>query len=263
MSRLRVIIRVITLSVVTAGMYALYLLVLAFLFPFGDAALWWRKFMFRKWAKATASIIGMKLTTRGRAPETPFFLVSNHLSYIDVIAFATQSDCVFIARGDVARWPVIGLLSRAAHTIFIDRTRRKDIPRVIDRIEKVMGTSQGVVLFAEGTSSEGARVLPFNPSLLEPAARAGFPVSYASISYRTPPGQVPANLSVCWWGDMTFVSHLLDLFRIPRFYATLVFGQETISDGDRKSLARRLQLAVEGQFTPVVGLEEECSARIF
>lgn len=263
MERLRVTWRVIALCAVTGAWYAVWLFGMALVFPFKRAAGRWRNLIFRTWARAVAAIAGMKIETRGEPPRPPFFLVANHLSYVDIIVLAARLDCTFIARSDVAHWPIIGLLCRSMGTIFIDRASRSDIPRVIALMEEAIGRGQGVVLFPEGTSSEGAKVLKFNSSLLEPAARAGYPVSYASLSYRTPPGCVPARLSVCWWGDMTFTRHLLDLLRVPEFTATLIFGAQTIQDGDRKALARRLWQAVDEQFIPVVTAEEQCSVTVY
>ncbi|MCI0485886.1 MAG: 1-acyl-sn-glycerol-3-phosphate acyltransferase [Blastocatellia bacterium] len=257
MKQLRVILKVIALCSLTAFLYALWISVNAFVFASEKTSRGWRSFIFRKWAGAAAAITGMRTTVYGTPPRPPFFLVSNHLSYMDIIALAAHLDCVFIAKSDVARWPVIGRLCRSAKTIFIDRKNRKDITRVIRLIERSMSAEQGVVLFAEGTSTEGARVLPFNSSLLEPAARAGYRVSYASISYSAPAGEVPAHMSVCWWGDMTFTKHLLELFRLPEFHATLVFGEETFQEADRKVLADKLWRAVQSQFIPVVKKEEE------
>ena len=262
MKQPRVILRAVALCSLIAFTYALWGAVSIFVFPFEKTARRWRSFMFRRLAGAAAAIIGMRMTVYGTPPRPPFFLVSNHLSYIDVIVLAAHLDCVFIAKSDVSAWPVIGRLCRSAKTIFIDRNNRKDIPRVIGLIEKTLKTGQGIVLFAEGTSSEGARVLPFNSSLLEPAARAGYRVSYASISYRTPADAVPAHLSVCWWGDMTFIKHLLGLFRLPEFNATLVFGEETFREDNRKILADKLWNAVQSQFIPVVSEEKEWSTSI-
>ncbi len=110
----------------------------------------------------------------------------------------------------------------------------------------------GIIVFAEATSSPGNTVLPFRPALLEWAARTGYPVHHASVSYRTPAGSPPAHLSVCWWGDMTLGPHLLGLCRLPRIEATIRFGADPIVERDRKLLAERLQRAVAEQFTPVV-----------
>jgi 1-acyl-sn-glycerol-3-phosphate acyltransferase len=151
-------------------------------------------------------------------------------------------------------------LCRSMDMIFIDRERRADIPRVLGLIEKAWQKKQGVIVFPEGTSSKGDALLPFKPSLLEPAVKARFPVSYASLTYQTPPHETPAYLSVCWWGDMTLAPHALDLFRLSEFHAKIVFGAQTFSEDDRKVLAQKLRQAIEQQFTPVIGLEGECKA---
>jgi 1-acyl-sn-glycerol-3-phosphate acyltransferase len=202
----------------------------------------------------------MRITVEGSRPKAPFFLVSNHLSYVDIIAFASQLDCVFVSKSEVKDWPVIGLLCRSMEIIFIDRQRRADIPRVIGLIEKAWKKNQGVIVFPEGTSSKGDSLLPFKASLLEPAVKAGLPVTYASVSYQTPPGEMPAYRSVCWWGEMTFLPHVLDLFRLSQFEAKLVFGAQTFLETDRKVLAQRLRDAICEQFTPVTDAEERCTA---
>ncbi len=146
----------------------------------------------------------------------------------------------------------MGTLCRAGDTLFIDRGNKRDIPRVMDQIERVLASERGVVVFPEGSSTKGADVQRFRPGLLEAAASAGLPVSYAALSYRTPPGTAPAHLAVCWWGDMTFAGHVPELLGLPEVRATLHFGKERIKERDRKVLARRLHYAVQEQFQPVV-----------
>jgi len=221
----------------------------------------WRGFVFHKWARAAAVILGVRVAVRGAPPAPPFLLVSNHLSYIDVMVFAAQLKCVFVARGDLADRPLVGSLCRGADTIFIDRQKRKDVARVNRLIDRALADGRGVVLFAEGTSTQGETVLPFKSSLLEQAARAGFAVSYAALSYRTNEGDPPAHLSVCWWGGMTFVKHLIVLLHLSEIRATVVFGAESIQANDRKVLAERLWRAVREEFVPVVAPEEAAAAR--
>ena len=194
----------------------------------------------------------MRVEVSGEPPRAPFCLVSNHLSYVDIVLLGSRLGCVFVAKGEVSDWPVIGFLARAAGTIFVNRRSKRDALRVLEIIERRIGLGDGVVIFAEGTSSRGDTVLPLKPALLEWAARTGLPVGYASLSYRTPAGVPSADLAVCWWGDMTFGPHLLDLCRLPEFHATLTFGREPIRDRDRKQLAARLHRAVREQFIPVV-----------
>ena len=137
-------------------------------------------------------------------------------------------------------------------TIFIDRTNKRDAVRVLEDLAGAVRDGDGVVLFAEATSSAGHTVLPFRPAMLDWAARSGHPVHYASVAYRTPAGAPPAHLAVCWWGDMTFGRHLVELSRLPRIEATIRHGTAPIAERDRKRLADRLQRAVAATFTPVV-----------
>lgn len=249
MRHLRAIVRGVALIVWTLAMYAALTIGLPFALKNPNR---WRGLVFHKWARATAAILGIRVAVQGAPPAPPFLLVSNHLSYVDVLVLASRMKCVFVARGDVAGWPAIGSLCRAAGTIFIDREKRKDVARVNGRIDQALDNGQGVVLFAEGTSSRGDTVRPFKSSLLEQAARAGLAVSYAALSYRTRDGEPPAHLSVCWWGDMTFVKHVIGLLHLSEIRAAVAFGAEPIQSNNRKVLAQHLWSAVGKQFTPVV-----------
>ncbi len=212
----------------------------------------WRHLCFRHWSRALLAVMGARVESRGTPPEPPFFLVTNHLSYVDVLVLASRVDGVFIAKAEVAGWPVIGSLCRSVGTLFVDRRMNRDLPRAIAAIDRTLAAGQGVVLFPEGTSTAGEEVARFHPSLLEVAARARYPVSYASLGYATARGAAPAHLAVCWWGDMELPGHLWGLLKLPGFHATISFGDRRIEDDDRKRLAQRLRRAVADLFTPVV-----------
>ncbi|MEK7834019.1 MAG: 1-acyl-sn-glycerol-3-phosphate acyltransferase, partial [Acidobacteriota bacterium] len=211
-----------------------------------------RKFIFISWARSLAVIVGMRVRIVGQAPRPPFFLVANHLSYVDIILLAGYLECTFIAKSEISDWPGMGWLASGIGTIFIDRKNFQDIPRVIGLIDETLATGLGVILFPEGTSTMGEGVMPFSPALLEPAARAAYPVSYAAISYATPPNEAPAHAAICWWGDMEFAPHFLKLLMVSKFEATVVFGEDAIQADERKLLARALRGAVNQQFIPVV-----------
>jgi len=243
----RAIARVPALLGITIFFYVLWAGIMPFLLGSAKARYGWRNFNFRRWARATAALLGMRVNLQGGPPRTPFFLVSNHLSYMDIVAFASQLDCVFVAKQEVAGWPVLGRLCRNMDTIFVDRNSRLDVLRVNTLIKEALGAGKGVLLFPEGTSTWGFEVLPFHSALFEPAVTGSYPVSYATIGYQTPPGQPPAHLSVCWWGDMAFLPHVYRLLQLTFFEATLVFGSHAIRADDRKTLAQRLWQAVEEQ----------------
>src|SRR5262249_5586080 len=160
--------------------------------------------------------------------------------YVDVVVLASRLECLFVAKKEVESWPIIGVLSRSVGTVFIDRSNRRDLARVNSEIAQALEDGRGVILFAEGTSTKASSVLPFRTSLVEAAARRGFPVSYAAVSYRVLGEAPPASLSVCWWGNMTFGSHFVGLLGLKRIQATVSFGSHEIRADDRKTLADRL-----------------------
>jgi len=207
----------------------------------------------RSWARGVALIWGMRVEVRGEPPRAPFFLVANHVSYADIILIYTQLSCVFLAKSEIAGWPIFGFLSRVAGTQFVDRKRKGDLKRVIAVLEDTLDRGRGVVVFPEGTSTEGAEVQRFKPSVFEVPAKRRFPVSCAAISYCTPEGAPPARLSICWWGDMPFVGHLYQGLGLPRFRALLSFDDRPLVSTDRKQLALEAREAVARRFTPVTG----------
>lgn len=212
----------------------------------------WRQVIFHKWAQAFAFVANMKIEVIGTMPKPPFFLVSNHLSYVDIPAYRAVLPAVFVAKSDIESWFLAGRMVRDMGAIFIDRRNRRDIPRagktVVERIE----SGEGVIIFPEGTSTSGEEVLPFNSSFLEFAAKNNLPVSYASISYRTEDKTGKASRYVCWGEDISFIDHMLRMFELKEFTAVLTFGEEPITKTDRKELAHELREKVKEKFVPVI-----------
>jgi 1-acyl-sn-glycerol-3-phosphate acyltransferase len=217
------------------------------------ARLRWRSWIFRTGSRRVLSVLGFDVRVTGPVPRPPFLLVTNHLSYMDILVLASRLGCVFVAKAEIRGWPVLGPICRAFGTIFINREERRDIPRVTAELEAALDRGLGVVIFPEGTSSSGKGVLPFRSPLLAPAARLGIPVHYAALGYQTSPGDPPAHLAVCWWGNTPFAPHVLGLLRLRRAEATIDFGCEPIVEPDRKLLASRLREGVLERFRPVTG----------
>ena len=166
-------------------------------------------------------------------------LVCNHLSYLDVIVLSSILPCVFVAKRDISAWPLFGWLARAAGTIFVDRKRRLSSPAVVERTRDAISGGSVVVLFPEGTSSDGSTVLPFKSALVEAAAQLRCPVAAASIEYALDDGSVADE--VCYWRDMTLVPHLLNLFFKREIRANYSFSPAQIRAGSRKEIARELR----------------------
>jgi 1-acyl-sn-glycerol-3-phosphate acyltransferase len=213
---------------------------------------YWRQISFRTWARAFARLVGMKIEVLGPVPKPPFFLVSNHLSYMDIPAIRAVAEGVFVAKADLRRWHVAGKIISDMGMVFIDRENRRDIPRAGARIIAKLSDGEGVIVFPEGTTTKGDGILPFNSSFLQFAAETDVPVSYASISYRTPEGEIPASTAVCWWDDTPLMTHMIRLFSLPGFTAIVNFGEQPVLSPDRKKLAGELHEKVRERFIPVL-----------
>jgi len=211
----------------------------------------WRARIQHLWSRGVCRILGVEVAVEGCAPRGAGLLVTNHLSYLDVVVLGAQLPCAFVAKSEVARWPVLGFLARAMGTLFVPREERRALPELGERLRARLARGETLVLFPEGTSTAGSAVLPFRPALLAPAIALGTPVSYAALGYTTPPGERPASEAVCWWGDMTFVSHALALLGLPRIQASVRFGPEPLVAPDRKTLAVRLRSAVVERLQPL------------
>jgi 1-acyl-sn-glycerol-3-phosphate acyltransferase len=187
-------------------------------------------------------IFGYSATVAGEIPRSGL-LISNHLSYFDILAISATTPAVFVSKAEVRRWPLFGWFAAIAGTVFVERERRTHVGAVNREIETALAAGALVVIFPEGTSSNDQTILPFHTSLLEPAARGGHEISVGWIHYELDDGD--AGNEVCYWGDHSFFPHLVNLMGKRRIRATLRFKKFQRTTDDRKELAQQLHAAVE------------------
>jgi len=193
--------------------------------------------------RRTLGIFGVKLEVIGPVP-THGFMVCNHLSYLDIVVISALTPVVFVAKREVKGWPVFGWFARLAGTMFVHRESRTHVGKVANEIDESLKQGALVVLFPEGTSSDGKTVLPFRSSLLEPVAKNGHRVTAALIGYELKNGDVGEE--VCYWKDMTLVPHLINLLSKGSVKAIIRFQPSKPATGSRKELARQLHSEVAG-----------------
>ncbi len=198
----------------------------------------------REEACRIAHCIHLRTEAEG-SPKGAQLIVANHLGYLDVVALATLGPMAFVSKAEVAAWPLLGSLARRAGSIFLDRDRRGALVAATDAMRARVAAGIPVVVFPEGTSSDGSSVLPFHASLFEIAVREGWRVVPAAIAYELPDGGDPAT-DVAYWGGMTFLPHFLHVLSLPRIVARIRFGSVRVATGDRKQLARQMHSAVAG-----------------
>ena len=208
MKYIRAVIKVSLFFASTFGVYGLWFI--------GDFVIpnkqYWRQFIFRIWAQFFVWISRMKIEIIGEVPKPPFFLVSNHLGYVDIPVLRSVVESVFVAKADLEGWFVAGKIFADMGMIFINRENRRDIPKAGSKIIDKLHQGEGVIIFPEGTSTKGEEVLPFNSSFFEFAAKTDLPIHYASISYQVDDNEEQASDSICWWDDISFYRSSMEIF---------------------------------------------------
>ena len=189
----------------------------------------------------TLRIMRVHVTVRGPIPSGGL-IVSNHLTYLDIVALSAALPCVFVSKMEVADWPLFGSFARRSGTLFLDRARRGAVSGMAGQMREVLAAGLPLVFFPEGTSTNGDGLLPFKTSLFEPVAELGCAVTAAAISYSTADGSVREE--VHWWGVMPLAPHLLKVFVKRRIDVTIRFGEPRPRTGDRKAIARELHAEV-------------------
>lgn len=244
-------IKVCTVVAVTLGVYAVFITGYAILQLMNKPVDKWRNKSLTTWGKLAAKTFSIRVNIEGEVPEPPFFLVSNHLSYVDIIVLFSQLKTTFVAKAEVANWPVLGFIARTIGIVFIDRRLRSDVTRVNQEISNSVTYYRGLTLFPEGTTSPGAEILPFRASLLEYPASSNLGAHYCAISYSTGPENDTAHTTVSWWGDSQLSDHIIQLAKQPIIYATIRFGNNVIHESDRKILSQKLHQKVSNLFIPM------------
>lgn len=203
------------------------------------------------WGRRVLAVLGVRVVLEGTPPPPGAVIVSNHLSYLDIPVLASLLPVVFVSKAEVRRWPFWGWMATIGGTVYIDRTRKRDALRVLTGMDRALAREDGVVIFPEATSTEGATILPFKTSLLELAASRRAPVHWIALSYCVPEAGIRARDRVCWWGDMTFGRHLAGLCALRAVECRVRFGERPVQGSSRKGLAADLRQAMLREFEPV------------
>jgi 1-acyl-sn-glycerol-3-phosphate acyltransferase len=226
----------------------------------------------RGWMNGVLALTGVRVHVEGTPPAPPFFLVSNHLSWLDGFAVNSVVDAAFVAMAETRAIPLIGRIGRGIDMIYADRSNRREVPRLNAAIAETIKRGRGVFMCPEGVVGPGREVRRFRGALFEHAVQDGRPVHYVTITYRTPPGCPPAS-QVClfgpdpyyrtpdgeipeseleaWGPERSFLPYLYGLLGLPHFDIVLTFGEAPISGSVRVALANAVHDAVAAQFVPL------------
>jgi lyso-ornithine lipid O-acyltransferase len=209
------------------------------------------------------AVIGIRIREIGRRSEKfPLLILSNHASWLDIVVITTLTPAVFIAKREVASWPLFGWLAKLQRSVFIDRERRHKTGAATREIADRLLGGDAVVLFAEGTSSDGNRTLPFRSALIgavhHTIARSTHhdavtvqPLSLAYVSRGGVPIGRASRERVAWYGDLDLMPHLIGVLSSGAIDVVVSWGEPVAYgvDADRKQIAREAEFAVRRMTT--------------
>lgn len=192
--------------------------------------------------RACCRLIGLRVRRIGAPSDgRPVLFAANHVSYLDIAVLGSLLPASFIAKHEVRRWPLFGWLARLQRSVFIDRQVRSTAHQR-DSIAGRLARNEALILFPEGTSGDGNRILPFKSALFS-VAQGGLPVQPVSVAYTRLDG-MPIGRRLrplfAWYGTMAMAPHLWRVLGLGRVEVVVEFHRPTTLDecGSRKGLAR-------------------------
>ncbi|WP_058616819.1 lysophospholipid acyltransferase family protein [Tepidimonas taiwanensis] len=216
-------------------------------FPRWDEAA--RAARIQAWSAKALRILGVTLRVEGEPPAAgPVLVVSNHVSWLDILAIDAARPCRFVSKADVRHWPLLGRLVAGAGTLFIERDRKRDALRVVHHLAERLRACDVLAVFPEGTTSDGRTVLPFHANLLQAALVTGAPAQPLGLAYRD--ARVPAEAlsrhdAPVYVGDTALLTSLWRVLTAQGLVAHLRWGcPQTASGRDRRTWAADLRAEV-------------------
>jgi len=210
--------------------------------PSPDGAVW-----VHRWCRRIVRWLGVTCTIDGPVPAAGgryLAVVSNHLSYLDILVYSATRPFIMVAKSEVRDWPLIGWITAQAGTIYVQRAdvqggRTQTREQVNEAMAVAFRSGLPVLFFPEGTTSDGETVLPFRRGLFHSIIRDQVPIRAAAVGYSLTHADAKTSIAqhVCFWGDMTFGPHLFRCLGVRGLRAHIGFGEEELQGDDRFSLA--------------------------
>ncbi|MGX2039617.1 lysophospholipid acyltransferase family protein [Methylocaldum sp. MU1018] len=199
------------------------------------------------WNRAVCRILDLHLHIHGRPDPNARLIVANHISWLDIIALGSQGPCLFVAKREVADWPVMGYLARGIGTLFIERGDAAQTAAVAESMAWQLRQGKRLALFPEGTTTAGDRVLRFHGRLFHPAQRAGARVQAVALRYRG-----AAKRYAPFVGEDEFLPHLIGILGLERIDLHLHYCPAVPPGASRDELAQTTRKQIVAALDPAV-----------
>ena len=189
-------------------------------------------------------VFQLKVTDEGTPVAGGHLAASNHIALLDIPALSAAHRGLFVAKAQIADWPILGYIIASAGTIFITRERARDSVTVLSRMERAIASGRRVLFFPEGTTSPGDRVRRFHTSLFAAASRLGTPVQPVALFYEDLEDPALPNRAVPFIGEQDVVRNLWVLFAEPEIRVRVAYLEPIIPGDDRRALADQVRASI-------------------
>ena len=191
------------------------------------------------WSMRLLNLLGLTVQCQGRPHAGSRLVVSNHISWLDIIVINSVMPSRFVSKAEVGQWPVIGRLVRAAGTLFLVRERRRDAMRVLGLMAQALRDGQSVAVFPEGTTGAGHELMHFHANLVQSAIDAPAPIQPVVLSYRD--ARHAVSPSAAYIGDTGLLASLWMVASAKDLTVSVqILPAETVAHADRRLLTERL-----------------------
>lgn len=184
-------------------------------------------------------LLGVSVKIEGSVPREPALLVANHASWLDIPVLSSVRPLSFIAKREVGTWPLFGWMAKLQCTVFVNRENRHSTGKKRNEIAARLQDGDCLVLFPEGTSSDGTQILPFKSSYLGAVEDLDIPVIPLTISYQGQPK------FYAWFGDMDLAPHLWEVIKAGSIKVRVTI-HPALAKADRKTMARQAETIIRG-----------------
>ena len=197
------------------------------------------------WSRQMLRFMGVEVRIDGEPASGPVLMAANHISWLDILVMHAARHCRFVAKSEIGRWPVLGALTTAGQSLYIERASSRDALRVVHHMHAALQQGHVLGVFPEAKTGDGLALLPFHGNLLQAAISADVPIQPVALRFIDAQSRAP-SLAPCYLSEDTLVGSLWRTLRAPPLIAIVRYGHPERACGrSRREWASDLQTTIK------------------
>ena len=183
-----------------------------------------------RWAKQMLRHMGIGVEVQGEPASGPVLMAANHVSWLDILVMHAARHCRFVAKSEIRSWPLVGVLTTAGQSLYIERASSRDALRVVHHMHQALLAGDVLGVFPEASTGDGVTLLPFHGNLLQAAISAHVPIQPVALRFVEAHSGLP-SFAPCYLADDTLVGSLWRTLSAPPLKVCVRYGAVQMADG--------------------------------